>query len=192
MALRKAIATSKQQGKAVVELTAMMVQTEEIVDCSLNAEGTLGGGDGNTHGPNQNNGQISRGTKNRMLKMVLSDGYTVVIPGSSGSNKNGANNSTMLAIETSSVPSLSGTTPPGTKLLLFSKIVIRHGMIVLTPHNCLVLGGKIEPWVKFAEEKKERERRMKGCGVDATVRALIWVNEDNLDGECWPLCCEFV
>ena len=147
----------------------MMVQMEEIVDCSLNAEGMLG--DSSTTGQQQSNNG-----RNTMLKLILSDGYYT------SSNNN---NSTMVAMITSpNIPNLSTKTPPGTKLLLFSQLTIRHGLLQLSSSNVLVLGGRIEKWESYAKETKERIRKRKGCGVDATVRALVWVN-DLVDGMCF-------
>jgi hypothetical protein len=187
--LRACIAQSTvaNDGKATFELTTPhMVQIEEIVDVSLNSEGMLGGnnssgGDqtnGNNNGGQNNNHRAGR-SSSRMLKLVISDGYN---------NPTNNNNSTMLAMETSNIPSLTSNTAPGTKLLLFSNnnqhIIIRRGIIQLTAENCLVLGGKIAHWEMLAKEKRERMKRAKGMDcADATVRALIWCNDDNLDGE---------
>ncbi|KIW89260.1 uncharacterized protein Z519_10113 [Cladophialophora bantiana CBS 173.52] len=45
----------------------------------------------------------------------------------------------------------------GCKLLLRPDTVVRRGMVMLTPDNCVVLGGKIEAWdKKWKEERKQR------------------------------------
>jgi hypothetical protein len=205
--LRACIAQSTQDGKSSVELTHM-VQIEEVVDVSLNSEGMLGSVDppqnngGSTANTNNNSSRVNannqRGqnnnnrSKSRMLKLVVSDGYNPTNNSSSNGTSNTNNNSTMLAMETSSIPSLSPQTPPGTKLLLFSTLIIRHGILQLNCKNCLVLGGRISSWEVLANEKREKLKRMKGMGVDATVRALVWSNDENLDGEIECCCCVFV
>eukprot|EP00956_Cyclotella_meneghiniana_P004056 scaffold4911_cov47-Cyclotella_meneghiniana.AAC.14 len=191
--LREAIEESNNNsvnGKSLLDLNngmPLMVQLEEVVDVSLNAEGMLQGG---THSNNTNNNTINavnhrRGnnsnnnnsrSSNRMLKMVLSDGYTHY-----NNSNNNNNNSTMLAMETSPITNLSTTTSPGCKLLLFNKLTVRHGILQLNPQNTLVLGGKIDHWETVAEEKREKCRKVRGCGVDATVKALIWCPEGGAD-----------
>ena len=189
--LREAIDESNNNnnsvnGKSLVDLNngmPLMVQLEEVVDVSLNAEGMLQGGTHNNnntnntinaanHRGNNNNSNNAR-SSNRMLKMVLSDGYI--------HHNNNNNNSTMLAMETSPITNLSTNTSPGCKLLLFDKLTVRHGILQLNPQNTIVLGGKIDHWETVAEEKREKCRKVRGCGVDATVKALIWCPEGGAD-----------
>lgn len=157
--LRDKIEESKSVGKSIVELT-LLVQLEECVDVSLNAESVLG--DSNSNG----------GRNNRIHKMILSDGHTT---------KNNATNSTLLAMETTPIFSLHAS-PPGTKLLLFNSITIRHGILQLHSGNTLILGGKIQKWQILAEEKREKQKKLRGMGVDATVKALIWCPDAEGDG----------
>ncbi|OAP58477.1 hypothetical protein AYL99_07567 [Fonsecaea erecta] len=45
----------------------------------------------------------------------------------------------------------------GCKLLLRPGTVVRRGMVMLTPENCVALGGKVEAWdKKWKEERKQR------------------------------------
>jgi hypothetical protein len=148
------IRESVTNGHSSIDDLTLMIQMEEIVDVSLNAEGMLADAPSNAR------------TSDRMLKMVVSDGITSTI-----------------AMETSPISSLAVTSPPGTKLLLFGSIVIRRGILQLDGGNTLVLGGCVDEWVALAKEKKEREKRLKGMGVDATVKALIWCPEGEGDGE---------
>ena len=46
----------------------------------------------------------------------------------------------------------------GCKMLLRSGTVVRRGMVMLTPGDCVVLGGKVEAWDK--EWKEERKQRL--------------------------------
>lgn len=191
--LREAVMESKRSGKSSVELklkasSPLMVQMEEVADVSLNAEGMLQGGYNNNNSSGNGNGNAAinnnshRGNSgsynnntrtNRMLKMVLSDGHRCHID---------SNNSTMSAMETTPIPHLSSASPPGLKLLLFDTLVIRHGILQLSPRNTLVLGGRIEEWETVAREKREKARKLRGCGVDATVKALIWCPEGGEGG----------
>jgi RecQ-mediated genome instability protein 1 len=45
----------------------------------------------------------------------------------------------------------------GCKLLLRSGTVIRRGMVMLTPDNCVVLGGKVEAWDKMWKEERKQK-----------------------------------
>ncbi|KAL7479752.1 hypothetical protein ACHAW6_005475 [Cyclotella cf. meneghiniana] len=159
----------------------LLVQLEEASDVSLNAEGQLGGGNENSqHGNNNYRRNGSDQNKSRSLKMVLSHGF---------SNKSSATDaacssesSILIAMETAPIPTLSSTTPPGTKLLLSGPIIIRYGMLQLNPANALVVGGRIKEWEEVAKRQREKMAKIKGMGVDATVKALIW-NPDGVEEE---------
>jgi hypothetical protein len=162
--LKEGIDASVREGKATLTGFKLLVQLEEVVDVSLNGEGQLGGNDGNANTNNYNNQR----NKSRMLKLALSSGTTPQI----------------IAMETSPIPQLSTKTPPGTKLLLCNSLLIRHGMIQINPSNCIVVGGRIEEWEEIARKSREKEGKLRGMGVDATVKALIWCPEaDDEDGE---------
>ena len=182
--LRENVARSLTDGENKATLPSdfkMLVQLEEVVDVSFNAEGQLGGGNDNSqHGNNNYRRNGSDQNKSRTLKMVLSHGF---------SNKFGAtdaacrsDSSILIAMETAPIPTLSSTSPPGTKLLLSGPLIIRYGMLQLNPANALVVGGRITEWEELAKRQREKMAKLKGMGVDATVKALIWNPEGVEEG----------
>ena len=173
-ALHRAIAQSQQQSKSTLNIQGgLMVQMEEILDVSKNSTDAINAAGDENAGPRNGraNGYNNYGSnyKNATYKLLLSTGHL---------------NSTFTALITTSLPPISSTSPPGIKLLLFSTLTIRHGIVFLERKNTLVLGGQVQTMMMVQREKMEIRRRMEGVGVDATVRALIGVqDESGLEGE---------
>lgn len=164
----------------------LLVQMEEAVDGTMNSEQSLGGSatsnNSNIGGNGGFNGGGTRNPKYRSLKIAFSDGYCA---NGTSSNHNEAC-STMQAMETHPLSTLSPHSPPGTKLLLHGPITVRFGILQLNDANAIVLGGSVAEWTNVAEKVKERVRRERGVGVDPTLRALIWnpLMGDE-EGECY-------
>jgi len=174
----------------------LLIQMEEVIDVSLNAEQQLaamgGGGGGTIAVPSANNNNMPNrnNPKNRCLKMVFSDGYHANgKPYPSNDNNNNNNNQIMLgtttqilyAIETSQIQNLSMQSPPGIKLVLHGPIDVRLGILQLNDGNCKVIGGEIERWKDIQVRARERAQKQRGLGVDPTIKALIGVGSNDLE-----------
>ena len=73
----------------------------------------------------------------RLLKLQLTDGHT-----------------TCHALELDSIPQLSLSTPPGTKVCISGAIDVHNGFLALTNSNTKVLGGNVEKLVAKWELSK--------------------------------------
>ncbi|VDN03429.1 unnamed protein product [Thelazia callipaeda] len=80
---------------------------------------------------------------NRMLLMEVSDG-----------------NSSIKAIEYSSIPDLSLLTTPGCKILVKKDVCCRRGILLLTEFNCIVLGGDDELLMKTGRPIEMMTKRL--------------------------------
>jgi hypothetical protein len=72
---------------------------------------------------------------------------------------------------------------PGTKILLFGPIIVRHGMIGVHDGNCIILGGQVERLIQIQHQAIEKAKQLSGHGIDPTIRALIWNNRPNDEDE---------
>ena len=156
----------------------LMIQVEEVIDVSRNAETRLGGATAN------NNYNNSGGGQQRCLKLCVSDGFyeptgSPYPPNANNNNNNNNNNSrtknqAMLAMESSPIPNLTMAAKAGLKILLHGPIEVRWGVLMLHEGNALVLGGSVQALVEIQTKALEDAKREAGVGVDPTVRALIW------------------
>eukprot|EP00978_Attheya_sp_CCMP212_P016966 scaffold44868_cov59-Attheya_sp.AAC.9 len=171
--LRQAIVTSSNleaSGKAILPPGfKCMVQLEELLDVSVNAETRLSVGPASaTSAPTPVGNQ-----RTRCLKMVLSDGYPVDTTCSTDHTR--PNNSLpMVAMEISPIPNLSVQSKPGIKVLLSGSIVVRLGVIMLHEGNAMVLGGQVPALIEVQHKALDLARRNAAVGVDPTIKALIW------------------
>ena len=168
--LRQAQAQSmlaSNQYKAVLPSSfRLLVQLEEILDVSANAQARY------EHGPASNASPTSVGNQQkRCLKIVYSDGYD--------------NDEILVATETSPIPSLSVQSRAGCKVILTGPIQVRHGMALWSHTTTFVLGGEVEALVQVQKAAIEHAKRVAGVGIDPTIKALIWNNQHPLgeDGE---------
>ena len=162
--LGRLIQTSKNSTNHPLQETQadfqLLVQVEEIVDVSLNAE--------QRYNPQYYN------KATRSLKLCLSHGYkSQQLP-------------TIVAQEVTKIPNLQTDSLAGMKLLLHGKIRIRHGILMLNGGNTLVCGGSVEELVQVQRRSIERAKQRAGVGVDATIRALVNINQENLDDDGQP------
>ena len=91
---------------------------------------------------------------NASCKVCLSDGYDMIE-----------------GIETVSIPNLSPGTLAGSKILLKGPISARHGILLLTPANFIILGGCCDMLVQH--QTKALAQKREGVGIDPTIRALV-------------------
>lgn len=92
----------------------------------------------------------------RMLKLTLTDGDNYI-----------------QALELTTIGTInSKNTPPGTKLLIQDAKVVA-GFLLLTPHNCKVLGGKVASLIEKWELTRSVQRNRRASNEDGPPR---WVN----------------
>lgn len=182
--LRKSIEAStndNKQGQPVLPQSfKCMVQVEELLDVSLNAEQRL------TNGPASSSSPTATGDQSkRCLKMLLSDGYDN--EGCRYSNADETSQASaplhIVAMETETIPNLSVQSKPGLKVILSGPIVIRCGVLMLDEGNTTVLGGCIPHLIPFQRKAMELAAKVAGVGVDPTVRALVWNPETGMEEE---------
>jgi len=165
VALHQALNQSLSSDNAV-DLPAsfqLLMQVEEFVDVSVNAQLRL------AHGPTGRTAPTPVGNqRNRCLKMVVSDGYD--------------NETPMLALEISPIETLSAQSYAGLKVMVRGPMQVRHGVMLWTPGNVSALGGHVEALVEIQQAAIKQAQRVAGIGVDATVRALIG-NQGDLENQ---------
>ncbi|GAX13666.1 hypothetical protein FisN_14Lh318 [Fistulifera solaris] len=170
IALRQAQAQSMQashQYKALLSSSfRLLVQLEEILDVSVNAQARYENGPASSASPTPVGNQ-----QKRCLKMVYSDGYD--------------HNEILVAAETSPIPSLSVQSRAGCKVILSGPIQFRHGIALWNSTTTLVLGGEVEALVQVQKAAIEQAKRVAGVGIDPTIKALLWNNHQPIseDGE---------
>lgn len=142
--------------KQTLDVT-LLVQMEEAVNVSLNAEARL-----ERAGPPRTGQQPQHSNNNtRCLKLFLTDGYL--------------NSKPIVAMEVQ--PLLPHWNPEaGCKLLLKGSLVVRWGILQLHPGNTIVVGGKVAELCETQAKALEQAQQRGGVGVDATIRALIGTN----------------
>jgi hypothetical protein len=128
-----------------------MIQVEEILDVSVNAQERL------ELGPAD---ECSNNNRRRCLKFFCSDGLSPSIT----------------AMETSPIPDISVNSLPGIKVLIRGSLQVRYGVLLLNEGNALVLGGCIPSLIPIRQKAIEAARKQAGIGIDPTIKALIWNN----------------
>jgi len=179
--------------KAILPATfSILIQIEELLDVSLNAEARLNHGVASSASPTPVGNQ-----RLRCLKMKCSDGFCpngdAFLPHEEmmeeeGKEGEGSNHPHIIAMEIAPIPSLSVHSKAGIKVLLRGPITIRLGVLMLHPGNATVLGGCVPALVPVQKKAFEMASRVAGVGVDPTVKALIWnphtgAEEDEDEGE---------
>ena len=147
-----------------------MVQIEELLDVSQNAEQRL------AHGPASSSSPTPIGNqKKRCLKLYLSDGF-----------KEEDGNSPyihIVAMETEPIPSLSVHSKPGIKVILAGPIVVRFGILMLDQGNTTVLGGCVPSLIPVQKKAMDLAAKLAGVGIDPTFRALVWNPETGMEDD---------
>jgi len=159
--------TSQSKKATLPESFRLMVQVEEFLDVSLNAEARLAVGPASRDAPAAVGNQ-----RNRCLKLAMSDGYTST--GSPYYTENDSPHFTLIAMEITPIQNLSVNSNAGIKVLMRGPIVIRHGVLFWHPGNATVLGGKVPELVELQVRALEQAKLRAGVGVDPTIKALIW------------------
>jgi hypothetical protein len=131
----------------------LLVQIEELLDVSQNAELRLSLGPTSPSDPSPIGNQ-----QNRCLKLYLCDGYSPAMH--------------LIAAEVTPLPNLSAHCLAGIKLLLCGPLQVRHGVLLLTT-TAVVLGGNVTELVTIQRQALQQARQVAGVGIDPTVRALL-------------------
>lgn len=199
-ALRESVSSSNR--KAVMPASdddgefRLLVQVEELLDVTLNADSRLAAG---RHRPNNGNAPPTAAANqqnHRCLKLFVSDGYCEDDRNSTSSsnsqenrtpshlnardhNSNRNRTTFLVAMEVSHIPKLSVNSLAGTKVLLTGPMEIRHGVMFWNTGNAHVLGGSVREMVRLQTQALKQAMLRAGVGVDATVRALIGNDPDN-------------
>ncbi|GMI24886.1 hypothetical protein TrRE_jg1537, partial [Triparma retinervis] len=154
-AIKKSIQQAGEAGEGsrvtVGEDFMMMVQVDELVDVSMNAEHRAERGASRTQG--FANPGYYRG---RCLKLAMSDGW--VKSGPSG-GVSGGFVLPVVAMEVSPIPDLSANTLAGCKVVLKGPFDVGAGVAMLGPGNVAVLGGSVDALVAMQEQAVEAGRR---------------------------------
>ena len=134
---------------------ALLVQIEELLDVSQNAESRLAVGPVSPHNPTPVGNQSKR-----CLKLYLSDGHV--------------HERHLVATESSPISPLSVHSRAGIKVRLRGPLTIRSGVLLLDPANTTVLGGCVPALQQVQQRSIQQAQRLAGIGMDPTVRALVW------------------
>jgi hypothetical protein len=197
----------------------LLVQVEELLDVSQNAETRLSVGPASPNAPAATGNQ-----QNRCLKLCLSDGYPLQHEHSN--NENNSNNGSMIfdtrqrhqssvfmAMEVEPIPTLSVNSKAGIKVIMQGPLQIRHGVLLLQPvyrpaendsgtaaatnnaappvQQITVLGGSVAELVEIQSTALQQAKLVAGVGVDPTVRALIW-NPETGETQEGTYCIRYV
>ena len=112
-----------------------MIQIEELLDVSHNAEERLSLGPASASAPTPIGNQ-----RKRCLKMVLSDGYFENGSRFRDTYSTSTAPEVLVAVETQPIPQLSVHSQPGIKAILSGSIEVRLGILMLDPGNTTVIG----------------------------------------------------
>jgi len=139
----------------------IMVQIEELLDVSINAESRLKYGPSEIHEP-------AVGTQNsRCLKMIISDGFAEL-----------DDIGPLVAMECLPIRNLSSHSRAGIKMLLKGPIDVRYGVLNLHEGCVVVLGGCVEALLQVQKKAHEQAKKAACFGQDATIRALVMPHND--------------
>jgi RecQ mediated genome instability protein len=171
----------------------LLVQLEEVVNVALSNEARMQRDVHNDPATNSNSHSSSSSSGSRCLKLQLVDGYQHPLQPRHDSASNtqapSLTSSAIVAMEMSPIPNLTDQTMAGTKLLLTigdgetfpttngsasSALRVSHGVLLLTPQNCVVMGGHVpELAAEQARQRKALHDQSGASITDPTIRALV-------------------
>jgi hypothetical protein len=181
----------------------ILVQVEEVVnvaqprDARMMMTMSVQGAPAAT-GPAAPEGTAPGANASRCLKLQLVDGYFYddddndVDRAMSDGGARMSREKPLVGMEVVPIPNLSERTLAGTKLLLClgteepsesPLLDSSHGVLLLTPTNCLVVGGGVRDLEDRQVSDRRDTRERSGVGSDPTVRALISQNYLSSSGE---------
>ena len=160
--LRRSMQASTAQTVALPETFRLLVQVEAVSNMAVGMEKRLAAG-----GTNSN-------PHTRCWKIAYSDGYH----NNNNNNNDHTTTTTFTAMEVSPLLNFHGIA--GTKVLLKGPLTIRNGVMGWMPANAIVLGGCVDELVQLQQQAMQRAQQRSGHGVDPTIKALIW-NNQNMD-----------
>ena len=155
-----------------------MVQVEELLDVSINAEARYANGLTPQSAPSPVGQQRAR-----CLKILLSDGSTVPTSHTTSSSSLPPLPLPLVGVETKPIPILSTNSQPGIKLLLRTPLSIRYGVLLLHEGNTLVLSGNVPALIEVQQKAIQMAEKNSMVNVDPTIRALINRNSNFTFGE---------
>jgi hypothetical protein len=185
----------------------LLVQLEEVVDVALSNEARMQRDMRRGPASNTNSSALTSSSGSRCLKLQLADGYQHALqPRHNPTNTQARllTSSAIVAMEMSPIPNLTDQTMAGTKLLLTlgdgeevlttscsasSEPVLRisHGVLLLTPHNCLVVGGHVPELAAEQARQRKAVQDQSGASIaDPTIRALVshnYMTDANADDD---------
>jgi hypothetical protein len=160
--------TSTMPAKQVLDKSfRLLVQVEELLDISMNAESRLAVGPASSNAPTPVGNQ-----QKRCLKLCISDGYEYL-----------PTTTPIIAMEVTPIPNMSVQTKAGVKVVLQGPLEIRWGILMWHPGNATVLGGSVQELVEIQQRALEQAKQVAGVGVDPTIRALIGNTPQPLEDE---------
>lgn len=154
----------------------LMVQVEDATNVAQGLEARLGrSGEGSS-------AALLSSSSSSCWKLQLIDGYSPA-PGPVSANATTGSNPPsldfMVAMVVTPISNLThrgqGMVIAGTKLLLELDLSrhVQRKVLLLTPDNCLVLGGQVATLVHAQQQHRQHAQQQAGVGVDPTVRALL-------------------
>jgi RecQ mediated genome instability protein len=172
----------------------LLVQLEEVVNVAISNEARMQRDVHNDPATNSNSHSSSSSSSSgpRCLKLQLVDGYQHPLQPrhnpASNTHAPLSANSAIVAMVMSPIPNLTDQAMAGTKLLLTLggeeelttngssswALRISHGVLLLTPQNCLVVGGHVpELAAEQARQRKALHDQSGASITDPTIRALV-------------------
>jgi len=139
----------------------IMVQIEELLDVSINAESRL------KYGPSEIHEPAVGMQSSRCLKMIISDGFAEL-----------DDIGPLVAMECLPIRNLSSHSRAGIKMLLKGPIDVRYGVLNLHEGCVVVLGGCVEALLQVQKKAHEQAKKAACFGQDATIRALVMPHSD--------------
>jgi hypothetical protein len=194
----------------------LLVQLEEVVDVALSNEARMQRDMHHDPASNTNSSGLSSSSSSgsRFLKLQLVDGYQHALQprhNPTNSQARSLTSSAIVAMEMSPIPNLTDQTMAGTKLLLTlgggeevpttnnsstglpsaasspPTLRISHGALLLTPHNCLVVGGHVPELAAEQARQRKAVQDQSGASIaDPTIRALVshnYMTDANADDD---------
>jgi len=136
----------------------LMLQVEEILDVSKNAEARYSYGPAKPSSPSPIGPQ-----KGRCLKLLLSDGRL----------KSSTSAPPMIGVEVKPIADISTHSNAGLKILIKAPLTIRYGVLMLHEGNTIVLGGNVPTLMEIQKKAVQLAEKNSVINADPTIRALV-------------------
>ena len=182
-ALHNSTQSSHQYQATLPSHFRLLVQMEEVLDVSQNAEARYSLGPTSFHDVAPIGNQ-----QHRVLKFALSDGYNNHENSGIRNSNHDTQSSLFVGMEyrgsgAAILSSLSAHSRAGIKMILQGPLKCRHGILLLNEANTHVLGGYVPHLLEMQQQALQQARTLAGVGVDPTIKALIGNNPTAVDEE---------